>query len=291
MTIFDGNAFAAAQETTLKLRMAQLAKRQVSIKVAAILFVEDAGSQLYSRLKQESANRIGLEYELYSYSLNDSKEAILQKIAALNTDPSVTGIIIQKPWTALWTQVTGKAKADFENWWVSLVTSISEAKDVDGLHPQTLAAIKRGTWRAEGKVLPATARAVVAILESAKLWQTNFKYTIIGKSDILGKPLYYELLNKKCEVEMIGSKELREKIEQEKFLYDADVVITATGRQHLITGALLKSGVALIDVGEPRPDVDRASVAEKASFLTPVPGGVGPVTVVSLMANALDLVV
>lgn len=290
MTVFDGQAFAAQQETVLKLKVEDLAERGVQLKVAAILFTEDAGSRLYSQLKFESAQRLGIEYNLYSYSMNDSIETVVEKVKELNADSTLTGIIIQKPWTTLWTSVTGHTKEEFSEWWLTMVNAIDEAKDVDGLHPRTLAAIASGTWVKEGKVLPATARAVWAILETGDLLQTDKKYVILGKSDLLGKPLFFELQNKKFEVEMIGSKELNERIEQKKYLFDADVIISATGRKHLVTGALIKEGAAVIDVGEPSPDVERVSVQSKASFLTPVPGGVGPVTVVSLMANAVDLV-
>jgi methylenetetrahydrofolate dehydrogenase (NADP+)/methenyltetrahydrofolate cyclohydrolase len=127
-------------------------------------------------------------------------------------------------------------------------------------------------------------------LSTAGYLNPDLKYLIIGKSDLLGKPLFYELTSKKYLTKMIGTKELNERIEQKTYLMDADVIISATGHQSLVTGELIKPGAILIDVGEPKPDVDRTSVASKASFLTPVPGGVGPVTVVSLLANAIDLV-
>jgi len=289
MVLFDGYTFATELEQRLQLRVAELAKRGHHLKIAAILCTEDAGSRLYSQLKLEAAHRLGIEYNLYSFSMTDSIELVLKKINELNADATLTGIIIQKPWTSLWTSITGQTKEAFTEWWLSLVTAIDQKKDVDGLHPQTLQAIAAGTWKSENRVWPATARAVWSILEKSQLLDRQKKYLILGKSDLLGRPLFFELQNQGYTVEILGSQGLRDRIEQGKFLHDGDVLITATGQKHLVTASLIKPGVAIIDVGEPTPDVERASVTTVAGFLTPVPGGVGPVTVVSLMANAVDL--
>lgn len=288
MILFDGYQFAAEQEAQLRQRLFQLKDSQAP-SIAAILFTEDEGSRLYSRLKQEAARRLGMAYTLYPFSMTDPVEKIIDVVDQLNRSEACTGIIVQKPWTHLWQSVTGRPKVAFTDWWLTLVSRIDETKDVDGLHPATMASIQTGDWQQTGKVLPATARAVLAILDSAGYLQSELHYVIIGKSDLLGKPLYYELNNRKFITDLIGTKELKERIEQKKYLLDADVVISATGHQHLVTGEMVKPGVAIIDVGEPRPDVDRASVTAKAAFLTPVPGGVGPVTVVSLLANAIQL--
>lgn len=301
MLIFDGYRFAQEKEESLRARVTHLQTQGQQPHIAAILFEEDMGSQLYTRLKREAAARVGIIYDVFSFSMRDPVGLVVAKIAELNADPAVTGIIIQKPWRASWIEIVGGTKADFTQWWQKLVGSLQLSKDVDGLHPQTLAAIKDGSWQTRGMVLPATAKAVLDILQVAEQQliasnQTDISpegslinYCIIGKSDLLGQPLFYELQNQGKKVEMIGSKELKSKIEQGIGLRDKQVVITATGRNKLITGELLSPGTVVIDVGEPKPDVDRDSVAQVASFLTPVPGGVGPVTVVSLLENAVDL--
>lgn len=305
MIIFDGYQQAAVREAALIPKVAALKAHGLQPRIAAILFTEDAGSLLYTRLKSEAAARVGIEYKIYSFSLVDDVAKVIEQIKILNNDPQVTGIIIQKPGKQTWVIVTGAVgerdaiNAQFHNWWQSLVSQLAMSKDVDGLHPATLVAVQAGNWQEKGRVLPATARAVLEILQSASQqlfpdvsfadFLLSKKIAVIGKSEIVGKPLFYELLNKKCDVEMIGTKEINAKIEQKEYLFDYDVIISSTGHADVVTGELISNGTILIDVGEPRADMERSSVATKASFLTPVPGGVGPMTVVCLLENAVRL--
>lgn len=295
MIIFDGYQFVAKREQQLKERVAGLKAKGVSIVVAAILFSEDKGSQLYTGLKKQAAERVGIEYQVHTFSITDPVPEVIAKIQQLNQDPAVTGIIIQKPWRKTWESVLIEAGRTVENpakqfsdWWSALVTSIDEQKDVDGLHPNTLHAIEQGMWKQQGKVMPATAKAVLSILESTQLLVQG-NYVVLGKSDILGKPLAFELKNRGFKVELLGKRELKAKAETGEWLKEANVVISATGQMHLVTQEMVSPGVVLVDVGEPRPDIDSQSVTSVASFLTPVPGGVGPVTVVSLLENAVEL--
>jgi methylenetetrahydrofolate dehydrogenase (NADP+)/methenyltetrahydrofolate cyclohydrolase len=288
MTIFNGYQFAQEREARLKHEVDQLGSDQTP-SVAAILFQEDQGSQLYTKLKKEAAERVGITYQVFTFSMRDPVTEVLEQLTVLNQDPSITGIIIQKPWRKSWQSITGGNVEDFNEWWHTLTQAIALHKDVDGLHPQTLVAIKNNTWEQEGRVLPATCKAVLEILTTQNALQPEKKVIILGKSDILGQPLFYQLQNLHLDVEMIGSQELQARRESGALLLDADIIVSATGRQQLITGELLSVGVTVVDVGEPRPDVDFTSVATKASFLTPVPGGVGPVTVVCLLENTLQL--
>lgn len=293
MILFDGYETTKQREAALAVEVAKLGEQGKFIDVRAILFEEDSGSQLYTRLKQEAAHRVGMTYQAFPFSMKTEVEMIFPVLEKFNLDPEVTGIIIQKPLRSKWMEVTGKSAEEFQNWWTSLVSKIDIDKDVDGLHPDTLEAIHLGTWREEGKVMPATAQAVLDILKIAKEsveLDLDSKYIVLGRSEILGKPLFYELLNQGKKVEMIGSKELNERKAADQNLLDADVIITATGRPGLITGDLIKEGCIVIDVGEPKADVEASSVKEKAGFLTPVPGGVGPMTVMSLLENAVRLV-
>lgn len=309
MTIYNGTQKASKKEKEI---VGQVRELKQPPQIGAILFTEDPGSRLYTRLKKEAADRVGIAYHLYEFSLHSPLADVLSKIELLNANPAITGIIIQKPTRRIWevnleTEQGREQNLSYNEWWNALVSSIHEEKDVDGLHPSTLAAIADGTWQEKGRVLPATCQAVVDILidfcgeivnkkpeevkpTTALQCLKNKKIIILGKSDLLGKPLYYYLQHFGLEVEMIGSKELTARIELGVELHDADVIISATGRHHLITGEMVKSGVAVIDVGEPKADVEFASVKEKATFITPVPGGVGPMTVVCLMENALRLV-
>lgn len=291
MIIFDGYAVAKNRETELKTQVEALRAQGHTLVIAAVLFTEDQGSVLYTRLKKEAAERVGIGYQVHTFSMTDELATIKATVTNLNQDPRITGIIIQKPWRQAWERVTGQSgREEFQQWWTELVSTIDEKKDVDGLHPQTLAAVQHHTWQAQNRVLPATAQAVLDILNSSHNLRRDSQIIILGKSDILGKPLFYELANQGYKVEMIGSAELNERMSSGRALLDADVVITATGRKHLVVGNMVKPGVTVIDVGEPQPDVEMTTVKEKAAFITPVPGGVGPMTVSSLLGNAVKLV-
>ncbi|MBP7740956.1 bifunctional 5,10-methylenetetrahydrofolate dehydrogenase/5,10-methenyltetrahydrofolate cyclohydrolase [Candidatus Woesebacteria bacterium] len=308
MYIFDGIKLAAQRELLLKERVSS------KLKIAAILFKEDSGSKIYTRLKSEAASRVGIEYEVHEFSLADFvmegnnfvNEKVFAKIKELNNDSNITGIIVQKPWRKTWIKSLTisfndadksssfeEQKIAYNNWWRSLTSQISEKKDVDGLHLNTIEQIKAGTWKKNNKVLPATCRAVLTIMSRAGELE-NFsdeKIVIIGKSDLLGIPLFHELQRQGKNVELLDSNGLKVRLESGQKLLDAKVLVSATGIKNLITGDLLSNGVTVIDVGEPKPDVEISSVSNKAIFITPVPGGVGPMTVISLLENCADLVI
>lgn len=297
--IFDGKTLAEQREVKVRTQVTELRQRGAVIKVAAVLYQEDAGSQLYTRLKAEAAARVGIEYSVTTFSIADGVMPVIEHLTKLNQDPTVTGIIIQKPWRRTWQEassVHGPAKAvrqAFQSWWRYQTTQIALEKDVDGLHPATMATIEAGTWQAERRVLPATAAAVMTILTTAQpelLATASEKQAIIlGKSDILGQPLYFLLKQQGFKVQLLGSKDVQQRLEAGLGLLDADLVVSATGQANLVTGSLVKAGVVVIDVGEPQPDIDFETVAPKAAFITPVPGGVGPLTVISLLENAVTL--
>lgn len=297
MIVFDGNRQAIEREAQLKMRVAQLvAGGRAAPTIAAILFREDTGSQLYTRLKREAAGRVGIGYQVHEFSLTDPLEKITDTISALNKESIITGIIVQKPWRKMWLSINSANPAylnsGYDHWWQGLMSAVDPMKDVDGLHPETLAAVQAGTWQTDERVLPATCQAVLFALETAKsvLGQGSLgKTVIIGRTDLLGIPLSYVLRHQGQDVELIGSKELSARSMSGQKLTDASVVVSATGQKHLVTGDMLREGVVLIDVGEPQPDIERQSVATKASFLTPVPGGIGPLTVTFLLENALQL--
>lgn len=291
MIIFDGQAFASELMEKLKVSLA-LARLTHQPSIAAILFKEDKGSQLYTAKKQQAAAKLGFNYLVFEFSMQESLVTIKAKLDQLNQDPQITGIIIQKPWRKTYLDNVINDNQAYQTWWSHLVEMIDTHKDIDGLHPRTLQALQAGTWQAEGRVLPATCAAVWQILQQIPHWAEqaqDWTIIIVGKSDLLGQPLFYLLKNQGYQVEMLGKRELAERSAQGIFLRDADVVVSSTGQAGLITGEMLKPGVALIDVGEPQPDINVASVQDKASFLTPVPGGVGPITVACLMANGVEL--
>ena len=297
MIIYDGNTRAMEIEQRVRSQVAELYSKGTEIVIAAVLFTEDSGSRLYTRLKGEAAARSGISYRVYEFSLSDSIELIQAKIAQLNADKTITGIIIQKPWRKTWKKVQTRkvTSKEYIAWWSALVSKLDIEKDVDGLHPKSLEAVKAGTWKEQGRVLPATAQAVITVLDDFAA-QTNKSITtynifIIGRSDLVGTPLFFELRRRGVECSLLGRAELQEKIHAGVGLTGADIVISATGVSGLITAELIGEGTALIDVGEPQPDVDLTTVltSGKVSFITPVPGGVGPLTIACLLQNAVQL--
>lgn len=292
MIIFDGDQRAAQLEQKLKQEVLALVEQGTVLKIAAILFEEDAGSQLYTRLKSEAAVRVGIEYEVHQFSMSANVEQVAQKIVELNQDSTVTGIIIQKPWRNTWVKVKGinqdkgikAVRQAFNAWWEFLTSKIELSKDVDGLHPD------------QKKILPATAKAVMTILDQAFFElkidaskQKQLQAIILGRSDIVGQPVFAELVKKGFKVKMLTRDDVKQRLNSPKMFLDADVIISATGVEHLVTGEMVKRGAVVIDVGEPRPDADLESMNSKAAFITPVPGGVGPMTVMSLLANCVKL--
>ena len=230
--IFDGTSFAAQKEKTLTQQLTTVVqKTNTTPQIAAILFSEDPGSRLYTRKKSEAADRVGMKYQTYEFSFKDPVESVVAKISELNQNPQITGIIIQKPARFRWLKwkksigsISGGQpdersggetqkntdntdKKAFIEWWKQLVQSIDPQKDVDGLSPSTLAAIQRGDWPEQGRVLPATVKAVISVMDEVDS-RNNFKIglvsgsqivesifskkiIILGKSDILGLPLFF----------------------------------------------------------------------------------------------------
>jgi methylenetetrahydrofolate dehydrogenase (NADP+)/methenyltetrahydrofolate cyclohydrolase len=315
--LFPGQAWAATHEPGLALRTRMLSLEGKKLKIAAILFTEDQGSQLYTRLKQEAAQRVGIEYQVHSFSLRDAITKVQDQLRNLAIDPSVTGVIIQKPWRQTWLAVQGVtgSKSEltmaFNTWWQSLVQLIGQGKDVDGLRGLP-AAPELGN-----RVLPATGRAVVEILNAIKfcrdygvgspfelpeaaqdqvrtsiqpLWPVLTTVAIIGKSDLLGYPLTTWLQAHGLEVKLMGQRDLQTQLETEGSLQNFEIVVSATGQAGLLQAKWLSPGGVVVDVGEPKGDLDRTQLAQLSGWVTPVPGGVGPLTVVSLLENCLDLV-
>lgn len=292
MIIFDGDELAAQLEQDLKQEVQSLRDGGVKLKIAAILFTQDAGSQLYTQLKSEAAARVGVDYEVHRFSMTAGTDEVEQKLAELNQDPTVTGIIIQKPWRNTWVEVKGidqtkgpkAVRQAFKSWWQFLVSKIDLAKDVDGLHPQ------------QDQILPATAQAVLTILNQAfselkitPTAQKQLQILVLGRSDIVGQPVFNELQRQGFQVNLLTRDDVEQRLSSGKKFMDADMIISATGVKHLINGDSVKEGVIIVDVGEPRPDVDLASMKNKAAFITPVPGGVGPMTVVSLLKSCVTI--
>lgn len=313
MKLFDGIHIAKEREALLIEKVKALHANGKDVSVSAVVLEEDLGSRLYTEHKLQVARRAGISYAPHYVSMHAKKEEVERVVSQLNNDPVVTGIIVQRPTRKSWTGVTGLTNADYDHWWTDIVAQLNPDKDIDGLSPTVQKSFSTDEWLKLDFVLPATAKAVLVALSEAFFAEKetggstqerssavlierlllplqNKKTCFIGTSELVCKPLHQLFSSKDIDCELLGRRELEARVGEGKKLLDADIIITATGSKHLITGDMIKNGVVLIDVGEPKPDVDTDSVKEKAAFLTPVPGGIGPVTVVCLLENAVELV-
>lgn len=274
VVIFDGKKFAQGKEGVLQQEFKRLAKRGHSLRLVSILIGQDPASRLYVSLKEKVANRIGVVFEKQELPEDVEIKELTDFIESQNNDSGVRGIMVQLP-----------LPATFDNKTMAILRKIAPQKDVDCLTPENLGLLMMG----ESRVLPATVRGIWEILEKAGINRKTIvgKNTcVLGRSDIVGKPLANLLINRGATVTVCHhqTKDLACLIKR------ADIVISATGSPNLVKGEMVKEGAIVIDVGSPKGDVDFGSVVKKASFITPVPGGVGPMTVVSLLENFLDLV-
>lgn len=276
--IFDGKTFAKLKEEDLKNKVAKLREKNIFPKLVSILADDSKESALYVSLKEKFSQRIGATYEIHSFAEGEIDQ-VIEDIKKANQDHLVHGIMVQLP-------VMGEEK---------ILPMISPLKDVDCLTEENLGLVLKG----EPRFLPATVRAVRDILQKAtedngqqEKWLAGKNVCIIGASIIVGKPLAILLSDLGATVTICRSttKELSEVTKK------ADILISATGAVELIKKEMVKEGAIVIDVGISKllregkfrvvGDVSE-EVASKASFITPVPGGVGPVTVACLFENLL----
>lgn len=260
MTIFNGQKFAQERQKILR---AKIKKLSFTPRLVSILVGTDPASLLYTKLKQKAARKVGINFKTKKFPQNSDFKEIIKAIEEYNNDDNVQGIMVQLP-------LPGNLKPKTKN----ILRAIASQKDVDGLTNNS-------------PYVPATVKAIVAIVEFATKPLAYFgkKASVIGASGTVGKSIVKKLKEKGFKVTECDQKtrDLYAK------LHEADLIVSATGVPNLIKGEMIKEGAILIDVGAPRPDID-PSAAKRASFATPVPGGVGPVTVVSLLENLIEAV-
>lgn len=282
--IFDGRSFAQSKEENLRT---QIVASKHSYRMGNLVFVEDEAGMKYTQLKKQAAVRVGIEFSVEEMSMHSPIDTLKTKIYEFSQRADFHGTMIQKPAKADWNKLFQKQGGRFDGWWQMLTNSLNPDKDVDCLMTENLQRVYSGNWR----LLPATVKAIVSVLASLDqnlLPRQNLEnftglfMVVVGRSDIVGAPLTAVLRQYGARVENYGSNLDLEQLAR------ADVVVSATGVQSLIQPDMVKPGVVVLDVGFPKPDVDPA-VAEKASFFTPVPHGIGPVTVVSLLENLWEL--
>lgn len=272
MQILDGKALSKEIQEEIEFEVSNLSKKP---HLAVILVGEDSASQIYVNIKHKTCERLGIKSTVVNLSENTSEEDLIEKVRELNSDKDVNAILIQLP-------LPNHINAN------NCIKEISPVKDVDGFTPENLGAILRGQ---EPFAYPCTPFGILTILKRYNIQISGKHAVIVGRSNIVGKPVSLMLLKENATVTMCHSK--TENLSE--ITKTADILISATGKR-VITKDMVKQGATVIDVGIIRNsegklegDVDFEGVKDVAEFITPVPGGVGPMTIASLMKNTLHL--
>lgn len=272
--LLNGKELAQKIRTALADEAAKLTEQKGRPPgLAAVLVGEDPASQLYVSKKHQACQEAGFHSELIQLSASISQEELLKKVRDLNRSAVIDGILVQMP---LPSGLDEQAVMD----------AVSPDKDVDGLHPVNQGKLMLGL---DGFV-PATPKGVIRLLEHAGVKLAGKHAIVVGRSNLVGKPLALLLLQQNATVTICHSKTKS----LEKITSQADILVAAVGKAGLITAEHVKDGAVVIDVGTTRAagklrgDVDFDSVKKKASWITPVPGGVGPMTIAMLLDNTLE---
>ena len=271
--IIDGKSIAQAVRAEWKLRADALKARGITPGMAVIIVGNDPASKVYVANKVKACAELGL-YSIHRELPADVTEAqLLSEVEALNNDPKIHGILVQLPLPKHLDSHT-------------VIEAINPDKDVDGFHQKNVGALVTG----ETPFPSCTPYGVMVLLEKTGISIEGKHAVIVGRSNIVGKPMALLLLHKNATVTICTSKT----VDLAKHTRDADILVAAVGRANFITGDMVKPGAVVIDVGINRNaegklvgDVDFNSVKEVAGYLTPVPGGVGPMTITMLVANTV----
>lgn len=270
--IFAGKTVAQKKERQLAKKIADFkGKTGITPKLVSIVVGHNPASHLYLRFKEQSAERVGIEFEKIEFPESTKAEEIIRIIQEKNHDEKVHGIMVQLPLPE---------SLEIRNSKLEILESIDPKKDVDCLTSENFNLLTSGNPR----FLPATVKAVLEIIELSNYRIANLKgvnICVVGASKIVGEPLAICLKNLGATVTICDE----DTQDLPSFTQKAEILVSATGVPDLIGINMVKKGAVVIDVGSPRGDVDFEKVKETASFITPVPGGVGPVTVVCLMEN------
>ncbi|WP_071797563.1 bifunctional 5,10-methylenetetrahydrofolate dehydrogenase/5,10-methenyltetrahydrofolate cyclohydrolase [Natronohydrobacter thiooxidans] len=271
-TLIDGKLIARKMRAALALDVAELARTGWSPKLVSITVGDGSASALYVRNQQKQAEATGIEFEQRTYPAEISLEQLTGVLSGLNSDPRVHGIIIQRP---LPPHIPVK----------TLQKAVHPLKDVEGMHPASIGNIVYNDLA----LGPCTAVAAVEILKTLPLQVEGLDVVVIGHSEIVGKPIAFLMMGLGATVTVCHHMTRQVAVHSRR----ADAVFVAVGKPGLVTGDMLKPGAALIDIGINRVDgrtvgdADFESCSKVAGWITPVPGGVGPVTVATLLKNAV----
>jgi methylenetetrahydrofolate dehydrogenase (NADP+) / methenyltetrahydrofolate cyclohydrolase len=271
--VIDGAALARRLRSELRERAARLTALGRQPGLVAVQVGEDPASKVYVRTKMKASAEVGLYSEHVELPATIGEAALLERIDALNRDPRIHGILVQLPLPA---QISSD----------NVLRAIAPEKDVDGFHPYNVGLLATG----QPRFVPCTPAGVMAMLAAEEVPLDRREAVVIGRSNIVGKPMAMLLLQKGATVTICHSRTPDLAAQTRR----ADVLIAAVGRPHLVRAEMIKPGAVVVDVGINRlpdgklaGDVALETMLGKASAVTPVPGGVGPMTVTMLLANTL----
>ena len=274
--IIDGKLIASKVKEQVSIAVSDLNQKSIFPGLATIIVGNDAASSIYVKNKRKSAKEVGIESFQYELSENIQEKEILELINELNLNSDVDGILVQLP-------LPKHINSDL------IIDSIDVNKDVDGFN-----VINAGkTFIGRDSVIPCTPLGCLLMLKSIKIELKGKNAVIIGRSNIVGKPMAQLLLNEDCTVTIVHSKTFN----IQALVKEADIVVAAVGSANLVKGSWIKKGAVLIDVGINRlkvedknilvGDINFNEVKDIASYITPVPGGVGPMTIACLLMNTV----
>lgn len=276
-TIIDGKALAAKRNAITQVRVTALKAQGITPGLAVILIGDDPASQVYVRSKQKKATALGIHSVQKNFPADVDQETVLAAIEAFNQDDQIDAILVQEP-----------VPDHLDN--QALVAAIDPAKDVDGFHPTNVGRLYNH-WSGNYPVAN-TPRGIMTMLADQHYDLAGKFAVIVGRSILVGRPLQALLINQNATVAMIG----RQTPNAADLMRAADLLIVAAGQPEMVGADLVKPGAVVIDVGINRTpagklvgDVDFAAVQAVAGAITPVPGGVGPMTIATLMEQTVDL--
>lgn len=271
--VMDGKAIAGEIRKELKAQVSDLKEKGITPGLAIILVGNHSASEIYVKGKLKASREVGITARLIRFEKEVSEDELLHKVIELNEDPLIHGIIVQLP---LSNHIST----------TKIVETISPAKDVDGFHPYNVGRFVIG-YEA---LIPCTPRGIIELLRRSGITLEGKHAVVIGRSNIVGKPISMLLQQSHATVTMCHSRTP----DLSRYTRQADILIVAVGTEKLITACDVKPGVVVIDVGMNRSlsgkvvgDVDYDSVAPLSSAITPVPGGVGPMTIAMLLSNTV----
>lgn len=273
MTILDGKSLSLKIQKNVKQEAELLRKNEITPGLAVILIGDDPASHAYVKMKEKACDETGIYSILHKMPSSISEEKILETIEMMNKNPNIDGILVQLP-------LPSHVDA------TKIIEAISYKKDVDGFHPYNVGRLVAGL---DGFV-PCTPLGVMKLLDEYNIDVKGLNVCVVGASNIVGKPMMNLLLNAGATVDIchIFTKNLKE------HTLKADMIIVGVGKVNLITEDMVKQNAVVVDIGINRlhdgrlvGDVDLENVSKKCSFITPVPGGVGPMTIAMLLSNTI----